>query len=188
MGGEGRWLEVVGASWQMTEPGMTQLEIAPDQRVTLQYVLLDELGDVVDEARSDQPLEYVHGYADVAPGLSRHLAGLRAGDRFEVTLAPDEGFGPYDEEGVFEVERASFSSVEEIVVGDSFVAKGVTGDDISMTVLEVYDDCLVVDTNHPLAGQTVRIQGEVADVRPADEEELTRARARSSAPPAPGGS
>jgi FKBP-type peptidyl-prolyl cis-trans isomerase SlyD len=127
------------------------LAIGPDTRVTLSYVLRDEQGDTVDEASASEPLVYVHGYAQILPGLER------------------------DDEGIFEVDKADFPDSEHVTPGDEFVAQGPDGEAISMRVVEVLPDAFVVDTNHPLAGQTVRFEIEVSDVRAASEEEIAKA-------------
>jgi FKBP-type peptidyl-prolyl cis-trans isomerase SlyD len=156
---------------------MSLLAIGPDAFVTISYVLFDESGEPVDSATPAEPLTYVHGYAQIVPGLERGLAGCHAGDRRELTVAPDDAFGARDDEAVFEVEKADFPNHGDVAVGDEFVAQGPDGDAIAMRVVEVLPDAFLVDTNHPLAGQKVRFEVEVASVRPASEEEIAGAQA-----------
>jgi len=151
--------------------------IGPDTLVTLSYVLFDEDGEAVDRATTSEPLSYIHGYAQILPGLERALEGMHAGDRREITVDADEAFGQHDDEGVFEVDKADFPDSEHVTPGDEFVAQGPDGEAISMRVVEVLPDAFVVDTNHPLAGQTVRFEVEVSAVRAASEEEISRAQA-----------
>ena len=154
---------------------MTAIAIAPDTVVTVSYVLFDEKGEEVDHATSGEPLEYVHGYAQIVPGLEKNLTGLHAGDKRSFTLDPEDAFGERDEEGLLEVEKADFPDSDKVSAGDEFMAHGPDGDPIAMRVLEVHDDAFVVDTNHPLAGQKVRFEVEVATVRAATEEEIAEA-------------
>jgi FKBP-type peptidyl-prolyl cis-trans isomerase SlyD len=151
--------------------------IAPDTLVTLSYVLFDEQGEAVDRVTFEEPLTYVHGYAQLVPGLERQIEGLKAGDRGAFTVDADEAFGQRDDEAVFEVERSDFPANEVVAVGDEFMAEGADGEPIAMRVVEVRDEGVVVDTNHPLAGQRVRFEVEVAAVRPATEEEIAAAQA-----------
>jgi len=151
--------------------------IGPDTMVTLSYVLFDEDGEAVDRATTTEPLSYVHGYAQILPGLERALEGMRAGDKREITVQAEDAFGEHDDEGVFEVDKADFPDSEHVTPGDEFVAQGPDGESISMRVVEVLPDAFVVDTNHPLAGQKVRFEIEVSDVRAASEEEIARAQA-----------
>jgi FKBP-type peptidyl-prolyl cis-trans isomerase SlyD len=160
---------------------MSPLAIGPDTIVTLSYVLFDEDGETVDRASTTEPLEYIHGYAQILPGLEKALEGLHAGERKEITVGPDDAFGEHDDDGVFEVDKADFPDSEHVTPGDEFVAQGHDGEAISMRVVEVLPDGFVVDTNHPLAGQTVRFEVEVASVRAATEEEISRAQAELEA-------
>jgi FKBP-type peptidyl-prolyl cis-trans isomerase SlyD len=154
---------------------MASLVIGPDAFVTLSYVLFDQHGEAVDRATSTDPLTYVHGYAQIVPGLEARLAGLEAGAQRSFTLEAEDAFGERDDEAVFEVERADFPQSDKVVTGDEFVAEGPDGEPISMRVVELLADAFVVDTNHPLAGQRVRFDVEVAAVRPATEDEIAEA-------------
>lgn len=156
---------------------MEALAIAPDTVVTLSYVLFDQNGEAVDRVEKTEPLTYVHGYAQLVPGLERQIAGLKAGDRGSFTVDAEEAFGDHDEEAVFEVDKSDFPDANEVEVGDEFMAEGPGGEPIAMRVLEVHPDSFVVDTNHPLAGQKVRFEVEVADVRAASEQEIADAQA-----------
>jgi FKBP-type peptidyl-prolyl cis-trans isomerase SlyD len=151
--------------------------IAPDTLVTLSYVLFDERGEAVDRVTADEPLTYVHGYAQLVPGLERQIEGLKPGDRGAFTVEADEAFGQREDDAVFEVERSDFPSTEEVAVGDEFMAEGADGEPIAMRVVELREEGILVDTNHPLAGQRVRFEVEVAAVRPATEEEIAAAQA-----------
>lgn len=154
---------------------MSSIAIAPDTCVTLSYVLFDEQGAEVDQASTTEPLTYIHGYAQIVPGLEKRLEGLHAGDKKTFELPPDEAFGERDEEAILAVDRADFPDSEKVATGDEFMAQGPDGEPIAMRVIEVQKDMFVVDTNHPLAGQRVRFEVEVSAVRPASEEEIESA-------------
>src|SRR6185503_2602532 len=96
-------LEPRGSPWQ-TACNMGSLAIAPDTLVTLSYTLFDEQGEAVDRATKAEPLTYVHGYAQIVPGLEKGLEGLRAGERRELVVEPADAFGEHDDGGVFEVD------------------------------------------------------------------------------------
>ncbi len=155
---------------------MEALAIASDTVVTLSYVLFDERGEAADRT-GDEPITYVHGYAQLVPGLERQIEGLKAGDRGVFTVEAEEAFGERDDDAVFEVDKADFPDAADVAAGDEFMAEGPDGEPISMRVLEVKDDAFVVDTNHPLAGQRVRFEVEVSAVRAADEAEIAAAQA-----------
>jgi FKBP-type peptidyl-prolyl cis-trans isomerase SlyD len=157
---------------------MEGLAIASDTVVTLSYALFDGKGEVVDHGDDpSEPVTYVHGYAQIVPGIERQIEGLRAGDKRSFTIASDEAFGDRDEEAVFEVDKADFPNPGSVEIGDEFTAEGEDGDMIPMRVVEIRPDGFLVDANHPLAGQTLRVDVAVAAVRAASEDEIARAQA-----------
>jgi FKBP-type peptidyl-prolyl cis-trans isomerase SlyD len=155
---------------------MSSLAIGPDTVVTLSYVLFDEHGEAVDLASEADPLTYVHGYAQIVPGLEKALEGMCAGERREIVVEPEDAFGEH-EDGGFEVDKADFPDSGEVTPGDEFVAQGPDGEAIAMRVVEVLPEAFIVDTNHPLAGQTVRFEVCVSEVRAASDDEIADAQA-----------
>lgn len=160
---------------------MSSPAVAADTVVTLSYVLFDAKGEVVDDTNTEEPLTYLHGYAQILPGLEKGVEGLRAGDKKVFVVEPEEAFGEQDDEGIFEVDRSEFPDAAEVAAGDEFVAEGPDGEPFTMRVVEVRGEVLLVDTNHPLAGQRVRFEVEVSDVRAANEGEIAEAQAELAA-------
>lgn len=153
------------------------LRVATDTVVTLSYVLFDQQGEAVDRATDAEPLTYIHGYAQIVPGLERGLEGLLPGEKRSFEVDPAEAFGAREDEAVFEVDKSDFPDSDGVTAGDEFVAEGPEGEPIAMRVVEVLPEAFVVDANHPLAGQKVRFEVEVASVRAASEEEIAEAQA-----------
>lgn len=158
---------------------MNDLTIQPNTHVTLDYELRDDEGDLLDASQGDEgePIRYVHGYGMLVPGLEAALAGLKLGDERDIVVPAEAGYGEYDESLVLEIDREEFPDPKKVVVGDEFVAESPDGDEIAMSVVEVKDDVVVVDANHPLAGMTLRYHVKVRDVREATESEIERAAA-----------
>jgi FKBP-type peptidyl-prolyl cis-trans isomerase SlyD len=153
--------------------------IQPNARVVLEYTLRDTEGEVLDSSSVEdgEPIVYVHGYGMIVPGLEVALAGLRAGEERDVLLSPEEAFGDHDEELVLEVDRTDFPDPAKVAEGDEFVAESPDGGEIPMRVIEVRADSVLVDANHPLAGQTLRYQVKVREVREATTDEVEAAAA-----------
>lgn len=147
--------------------------IGNNQFVTLQYVLKDDEGDIVDTSEGGDPIEYVHGYGMLVPGLESRLLGLEVGTEKLIIVPADEAFGEYDDDLVVECARNEFPSTVE--VGDEFVAEDAEGDETPMTVVEVDKERVVVDGNHPLAGQQLHYQVKVESVRDATTDEIKAA-------------
>jgi FKBP-type peptidyl-prolyl cis-trans isomerase SlyD len=158
---------------------VNDLTIQPNTHVTLDYELRDDDGDLVDasEAEGGEPIRYVHGYGMVVPGLEAALAGLKIGDEREVIVPAEAGYGDYDEGLVLEVDRGELPDPRAVSVGDELIAESPEGDEVTLSVVEVRDDVVVVDANHPLAGMVLRYHVKVRDVRQATEEEIGRAAA-----------
>ncbi|MCE8015603.1 peptidylprolyl isomerase [Halomonas sp. MCCC 1A17488] len=149
------------------------MNIAPQRVVTLHYVLRDERGHVLDDSRARaKPLEYLHGHDNILAGLERALAGHVAGDRLSVTLPPEEAYGERNDDLVQQVGRGAFPQ-EGLAPGMRFQTPGDDGPQI-VTVREVGDDTVVIDTNHPLAGHTLGYALEVLEVRQATRAELAK--------------
>jgi FKBP-type peptidyl-prolyl cis-trans isomerase SlyD len=150
-------------------------QVGPDAYVTLAYTMYGEDGDVLDSTDEDEPLTYLHGYGQIIAGLERRLEGMVRGDERSVTIPPAEAYGEYHREAVLEVEKSDFPDPASIVVGDEYMAEADDGEMLPMTVIEVNDDHCIVDTNHPLAGETLRYEVTVLDVRPATDHEIRAA-------------
>lgn len=158
---------------------MAKTLIEPNARVVLEYTLRDEDDDVLDasDAEDGEPIVYVHGYGMLVPGLEKALAGMSVGDEKEVVVPPEEGFGERDEELVLEIDRSEMPRPDAVAVGDELVAESPDGEEAVMRVVEVKPDAVVLDGNHPLAGETLRYSVVVRDVRPATDEEIELAAA-----------
>jgi len=147
------------------------MQIEPNAYVILRCELKNDAGERLDEG--DEPIEYVHGYSTLVPGLEAGLIGLKQGDEKMVVVPANLGFGEHDEELVMEIERGEFP--EQIAVGDEFIAESEEGEEVTMRVIEVRDDAVIVDANHPFAGETLHYQVKVQEVRAATEEEIAEA-------------
>jgi FKBP-type peptidyl-prolyl cis-trans isomerase SlyD len=144
--------------------------------VTLAYELCDAEGEVVEASGQDAPLELLLGFGEAAPALERALAGLTAGQRCEIELEPEEGFGPRNPRGFIEVDPAELPV--GLTPGDELVAEREAGGMVPLKVVEVLADVVVLDTNHPLAGQRVRLRVSALSVKPASQERIALATAR----------
>ncbi len=156
---------------------MSTATIQPNTFVTLAYVLKNPAGEVLDQSSDEEgePIRYVHGYGMLVPGLEAALVGLKAGDKKEIVVSAEEGFGDHDAELVLEIDRTEFPDPPNVKPGDEFVAESPDGDEVVMHVMEVKGDAVVVDANHPLAGVVLHYAIEVQEVRDATEEEINQA-------------
>ncbi len=146
------------------------------RHLTFHYTLRDADGRVRDTSRGGEPLACVEGAEQVVPGLERVLRAMQPGDRRQVAVPPELGYGPRDESQVGRVPRARLPVEGELRVGDRFLA----GNDRHAPVVLVValeGDEVVLDANHPLAGETLHFDVELVAARPATPAELAAARA-----------
>ena len=139
--------------------------------VTLAYELRDADGEPLEEEGAR--MAYLHGgYGDIFPKVEAALAGQEVGHELSITLDPDDAFGEYDAELLRVEPRDRFP--QEVEVGMRF--EGVPGDDedaaLIYTVTDVTPEAVVVDGNHPLAGERLWFKCAVRDVRRATADEL----------------
>lgn len=154
---------------------MSDTRIEDGSVVEVRYRLFDESGVEIDSSEESEPLSYVHGRGQILPGLERELEGRVAGDEATIVVAPDEGFGPHRDEFVFSVPRSQF----EFAVEPGAVVEAQLPDGRSryLQVIDVSEESVTVDGNHPMAGKTLRFEVTVASVRDATAEELDPATA-----------
>lgn len=145
--------------------------VKKDAVVTLCYTLKDSDGQELDKSTSDNPFAYLHGNGQMVPGLENALEGLAVGDKKEVTVPPAEGYGEFDAGLKRNIERSNFPPDVKIQEGMQFSSE-VNGHDQVFTVTGLEGDKVLVDGNHPLAGQTLHFAVEVMEVRAATQEEL----------------
>lgn len=148
------------------------MKIEKNAVVSLTYELSDASGALVE--KTADPISYLHGgYDGIFPAVEEALHGKSVGDKFSVSMEPDDAFGEYEHDLVRVEPRSMFP--EEIAVGMQFEGGSEDDEDedfMLYTVTEVSDDEVTVDGNHPLAGKSLVFSGTVTDVRAASAEEL----------------
>ncbi len=152
------------------------MQVSENKVVSFHYTLKNDAGEVLDSSKGRDPLTYLHGAGNIIPGLEKALEGKDAGDHVDVSIAPEEAYGNRNDALVQSVPRSAFEGVDEILPGMQFQAQTPNGMQI-LTVMKVEDDVVVVDGNHPLAGETLHFSVDITDVREATEEELAHGHA-----------
>ncbi|USZ15321.1 peptidylprolyl isomerase [Moraxella sp. FZLJ2107] len=150
--------------------------IANDTVVKFNYTLTNDKGETLDQSQGE-PLAYLHGHHNIIPGLEKEMTGKKAGDKFKVTVKPEEAYGEYIAEAVQEVPRANFQGVDNIEVGMQFQSQTDDGHVMLVTVKDVNDEVVVVDGNHPLAGVELTFDVEIVEVRAATADEIAHGHA-----------
>ena len=148
------------------------MQIAKHTAVSIHYRLSDSEGRLIESSFDTEPMLYLHGTEGLIPGLETALEGKVTGDKIDVTIPAEQGYGEYHDGLKQEVPLDAFGDVEDIVPGMRFIAETEMGQR-PVQVIEVKDDVVVVDGNHPLAGQALSFSVEVVSVREASAEEIS---------------
>jgi FKBP-type peptidyl-prolyl cis-trans isomerase SlyD len=148
------------------------MKIAKNHVVSMHYTLTAPDGTELDSSAGSDPLRYLHGAGNIIPGLEKALEGKAAGDSLQVEIPPEDAYGPRQAELVQTVPKSAFQGVDQVEAGQSFRAQGADGSQRSITVLEVEEDDVKIDGNHPLAGMNLKFDVTVVEVREASEEEI----------------
>jgi FKBP-type peptidyl-prolyl cis-trans isomerase SlyD len=147
------------------------VQVTKNTVVAIDYTLKDNEGQVIDSSAGREPLSYLHGNGAIIPGLERELEGKQVGDSLRVTVAPEDAYGERNETLRQEMPHDRFGDVENLSVGMQFKVDSNAGP-LVITVVDINDEAVTVDGNHPLAGLPLNFDVTVRDVRPATPEEL----------------
>ncbi|HWR96713.1 MAG TPA: peptidylprolyl isomerase [Arenimonas sp.] len=148
------------------------MQIKENSVVSFHYTLTGKDGQVIDSSEGNQPLTYLHGVGQIVPGLENALLGKKSGDKMDVEVSAEEGYGEHHDFMVQQVPREAFQGVDEIEPGMQFQAQTPQGA-MTVTVTAADETTVTVDGNHPLAGQPLFFAVEIVSVRDASEEEIT---------------
>ena len=131
-----------------------------------------------EQRTEDEPFIFITGIGNVLPPFEKHVDGLQAGDSVDFTIQPKDAFGEYDEQRVIELPVNSFLN-EEGKLDERFFFEGNVvpmsdgqGGEYLATILQIGEEYVLVDLNHPRAGASMRFEGKVLEHRPATEEEV----------------
>ena len=156
------------------------METVENKYITLAYKLYTiENGEkeFTEEAPAEHPFQFVSGLGLTLESFENQVKDLNKGDKFDFTIKAEEAYGEYDEEHVIDLPKNIFEiegkfDSERVVEGAVIPLMTSEGQRINGSVVEVKDDVVVMDMNHPLAGCDLNFVGEVTENRPATNDEL----------------
>jgi len=145
--------------------------ITAHKAVDIHYILTNQAGEEIDSSLREEPLPYIHGTEALVPGLEKELEGKTVGDKIVVSVAPAEGYGEINPDFKQTVKRDLFQFEGEIEIGMRFEAEAEHGIEL-VTVVGLDEEHIIIDANHPLAGETLNFDVEIMAIRDATAEEL----------------
>ncbi|MDD4516744.1 FKBP-type peptidyl-prolyl cis-trans isomerase [Massilibacteroides sp.] len=156
------------------------MKISTNKSVAVTYDLNvgeGEERELMEKATVEAPLKFIYGAGLMLPAFEKALMGLVEGDTFSFSLSPEEAYGEYNEEHVLDLPKDIFLvegkfDAETIKEGNTVPMMDSNGNRMNGSVLEVKDDIIIMDFNHPLAGETLHFSGTVINVHEATAEEI----------------
>lgn len=152
------------------------MQISRDCVVRFHYTLKGEDGSVLETSDKSEPMTYLHGHNGLLQGLEDALSDRTTGDSFDVTLTPEQAFGQLQSDSEQRIPIKHLQGAKKWKPGMMAVVNTEQGQR-QVSVVKVGHSMATVDTNHPLAGQTVTFSIRVEEVRPATAEEVTHGHA-----------
>lgn len=156
------------------------MKISTNKYVAVTYDLNVGEGDereLMERATEEVPLKFIYGIGTMLPAFEEALNGLSQGDAFDFTIAPADGYGEFQEDYIIEIPKNIFEvdgkfDAEAIQEGKIVPMMDSNGNQMNGVVEEVKEDVVVMDFNHPLAGETLHFSGKVLDVHEPTAEEV----------------
>ena len=153
-------------------PG-ANMKVGKDKVVLMHYTLKNDAGVVIDSSEGGDPLPFLLGHGNIIPGLESALEGSKVGDKLEVSIKPEEGYGVRMKDAIQEIPSSALKGVDEVKVGMQLQSQDQDGNEFLVTVTKIEDDKITVDGNHPLAGETLHFSVSIESIRKAEAEELS---------------
>lgn len=133
--------------------------------------------EFVEEATTEKPFQFISGFGITLDGFEKALVGLNVNDEFDFSLDKDEAYGDYVDERVLDLDKGIFTINNhfdhEHIFKDAIVPlQNEDGQRFYGRVLEISDDKVKMDMNHPLAGKNLNFKGHIVENREATKDEI----------------
>jgi len=157
------------------------MKIEPQHVVSLTYDLYvnNDKGteDLVESTTLEQPLTFLFGAGQMLPKFEENLDGLSTGDAYDFRLSAVDAYGEHDEESVANLPKEMFEGQDLPEISSILPLQDNQGNHFQGQVVSIAEDAVLVDLNHPMAGQALHFKGNIINVRPATPEELSHGHA-----------
>jgi len=141
---------------------MTEAKLGDTVKIHFTGKLQDQT--VVETSKDRDPLEFKIGEGDVIPGLEQGVIGMAAGDKKTIAVAPEDGFGQRQEDLVVDLNKSEFPGDVEFAVGAYLNIESSDGKEFQAKVIEIKEETVTLDANHPLAGATINYDVELLEI------------------------
>lgn len=142
--------------------------------VKVDFTLKTKTGEIIDSSKEDGPLEFIYGKKRISSILEKAFLGKKEREEFTLVIEPEDGYGIRDENLVQFAKKELFGDDFNLIqVGMPLELENSDGELRVVMATEIRDDGIVIDSNHPLAGETLIYNLKILSVRDATEEELS---------------
>jgi FKBP-type peptidyl-prolyl cis-trans isomerase 2 len=141
-----------------------EIVISEGKAVKVNYTLTVD-GKEADSSKGRGPLEFKPGSHQVIPGFEKAVMGMKVGEKKSFKVAPEDGYGPEDPAAKQNVPKNQLPPDITPKAGMMLMAQAKDGRSIPVKIVEVKDDVVVIDLNHPLAGKTLNFDVEVLEIK-----------------------
>lgn len=148
------------------------MAIGPNKVVTMNYILKDSDGNVIQSTHNSRPFSYLSGNGQIIPKLEEAVDGLLIGGKKNVKVDATDAYGEYDQNATQTIDRKEFPPDLNLEVGMDLMMNSPDGRKIPFSIKELTDENVTVDFNHPLAGKALEFDVELLDIRDATPEEI----------------
>lgn len=138
--------------------------IQPGSRVRFHYSITLEDGTIADSSFDEEPIEIQLGDGQLHTCLEMALTGLSKGEEQVIEIDPEQGFGFHDPDAIYKIAREDFPRETNPEVGQIISFSTPSGDEVPGSILEVTDEVVTVDLNHPFAGHTLTFRTKILDL------------------------
>lgn len=148
--------------------------IEKNKVVTLNYKLKDSNhdGEIIEDTYNNNPLVFLYGTGGMLPKFEEGIAGLKQNDKFRFIIEAKEGYGETSEKAIIDVPKQAFGEDDSLLkLGKSLPMQDKDGNHFNGIIVEIKEDVVKMDFNHPLAGVVLAFEGDIVDVREATEHE-----------------
>ncbi len=143
--------------------GQKERVVATGDQIRVNYVGCFENGSTFDSSEGREPLEFTVGAEQVIAGFDRAVIGLKPGESCKVVVVPEDGYGVHMPDMVAEAERHLIPDNEQLILGSMLEVSMEDGQTLEVQVVELSDDVVVLDGNHPLAGKDLHFEIEIIE-------------------------
>jgi peptidylprolyl isomerase len=133
-------------------------------KVSVHYTGTLASGEEFDSSAGGSPLEFVLGAGQMIPGFDAAVHGMQEGETKKVTIAANDAYGPHHAEAVQQLDRGDIPPDIDLEPGTMLQAEDSHGHRVTLKVVELTDDKVTLDANHPLAGEDLTFDIELVKI------------------------